>query len=102
MATNLVTLTASDDPSTAFTPTGDFEVLVNSGLVAVQTEGETGDWYYVTSVGGALPSLTSAVGNVCILYPGTSTVLSLIETGRQYRLVPMNGAVATASAWQLA
>ena len=99
MATNLITITAETEPSESFVPTGDFEITVDAGQVMVQTQVD-GEWYFVSQVGGALPSLVG-YGDKVILAPLTSTKMTSIEASRPYRLYPFNGAV-TASAWQLA
>lgn len=84
-------ITTAKDPSANFTVTGDFEVIVKSGSVQLETQID-GVFYKVSEV-------QSGVAKEVTLPAGTVTKIAAAETGRTYRLTPIT--TATAEAWQL-
>ena len=81
----------SNNPSGDFTVTGNFEIIVKSGRVMLETKVE-GSYYKVADV-------NTRYAQGIILSQGTSTRLNSIEAGRTYRLVPIG--TATAEVWQI-
>ena len=88
-ASVIVNSATASDP---FTASGDFEIIVKSGRVQLETlvDGE----YYVVS------EVFQKNSTVVALTQRTSTKVTSIENGRTYKLVPVT-AKATAEAWQL-
>lgn len=93
MATKITNsvVTSTTTPSSDFTVTGNFEIIVKLGRVMLETKVD-GVYYKVTDV-------NTRYAQSIILPEGTSTRLNSIEAGRTYRIVPVG--VATAEAWQL-
>lgn len=81
----------STTASADFTVTGNFEIIVKSGRVILETKVE-GNYYKVCDI-------NTRYAEGIILQAGSSIRLNSIEAGRTYRLSAIG--TATAEAWQL-